>query len=230
MRNTATLSCSCREVRGLVSDVAPNTVNRVICYCDDCQAFLHKIERADLLDGQGGTDIVQFAPASVSFVQSIRPLAGTARLVALSLLLTGCAALETGVGPPSLKDARAPSANALTARPAPLMKASNVHSGAPAAPVSRGGGAGCGDQECLDRLKALLEDRERKWIGQPQSPKDHADGTRQFAYRALRGRLTCNELTLAMDEIAKAIRAFAAPVAGVASDQVARVWALDGQV
>jgi hypothetical protein len=33
-----------------------------------------------------------------------------------------------------------------------------------------------------------------------------------------------------MDEIAKAIRAFAAPVAGVASDQVARVWALDGQV
>jgi hypothetical protein len=72
-------------------------------------------------------------------------------------------------------------------------------SGAPAAPVSRGGGAGCGDQGCLDRLKALLEDRER-------------------------------ELTLAMDEIAKAIRAFAAPVAGVASDQVARVWALDGQV
>jgi hypothetical protein len=163
-------------------------------------------------------------------IRSIRPLAGTARLVALSLLLTGCAALETGVGPPSLKDAPAPSANALTARPAPLMKASNVHSGAPAAPVSRGGGAGCGDQGCLDRLKALLEDRERKWIGQPQSPKDHADGTRQFAYRALRGRLTCNELTLAMDEIAKAIRAFAAPVAGVASDQVARVWALDGQV
>jgi hypothetical protein len=83
MRNTATLSCSCREVRGLVSDVAPNTVNRVICYCDDCQAFLHKIERADLLDGQGGTDIVQFAPACVSFVQ------GTERIVGLRLTPRG---------------------------------------------------------------------------------------------------------------------------------------------
>jgi hypothetical protein len=37
-------------------------------------------------------------------------------------------------------------------------------------------------------------------------------------------------LTLAIDEIAKSIRAFAAPVAGVASDQVARVRVLDARV
>jgi hypothetical protein len=83
MRNTAALSCSCGEVRGWVGDVAPNTVNRVVCYCDDCQAFLHKLERADLLDGQGGTDIVQFAPASLSFVQ------GTERIVGLRLTPKG---------------------------------------------------------------------------------------------------------------------------------------------
>jgi len=70
--------------------------------------------------------------------------------------------------------------------------------------------------------------RERKWIGQPQSPRDHAGATRQFADRALRARLTCKELTLAIGQIAWVMRAFVAPVA--ASEQAARVWALDQQV
>jgi hypothetical protein len=77
-RNT-TLSCSCGEVRGLVTGVSPNTVNRLVCYCDDCQAFLHHLGRAELLDAQGGTDIVQIAPASLSFVQ------GEERIVGLRL-------------------------------------------------------------------------------------------------------------------------------------------------
>ena len=83
MRSSATLSCSCREVCGLVTDAAPNTVNRVVCYCDDCQAFLHKLDRADLLDDQGGTDVVQLAPASLSFVR------GTERIVGLRLTPRG---------------------------------------------------------------------------------------------------------------------------------------------
>lgn len=83
MGNTATLSCSCRGVRALVTDVAPNTVNRVVCYCDDCQAFLHQLDRADLLDGHGGTDIVQFAPAALSFVE------GKERIVGLRLTPKG---------------------------------------------------------------------------------------------------------------------------------------------
>ncbi len=47
-------------------DVSPRSVNRVLCYCDDCQAFAHHLERADLLDAHGGSDIVQVAPASLS--------------------------------------------------------------------------------------------------------------------------------------------------------------------
>jgi len=70
MRSSATLSCSCREVCGVVTDAAPNTVNRVVCYCDDCQAFLHKLDRADLLDDQGGTDVIQLAPACLTFVRA----------------------------------------------------------------------------------------------------------------------------------------------------------------
>jgi hypothetical protein len=165
-------------------------------------------------------------------IRSIRQLAGAARLVALSLLLAGCTALKTRVGPPSLKDGPVPSADASAARLPPLTNVSNVDPGrASAAPASRSaGGVGCADQGCLDRLKALLVDRERKWIGQPQSPQDHADGTRQFAYRALRASLTCKELTLAIDEIAKGMRAFVAPVPGLAADQIARVRVLDAQV
>jgi hypothetical protein len=64
MSKNAALSCSCGDVRGLVTSVSPNTVNRVVCYCDDCQAFLHHLGRAELLDAQGGTDIIQIAPAS----------------------------------------------------------------------------------------------------------------------------------------------------------------------
>jgi hypothetical protein len=83
MSQNATLSCSCRAVRGLVTNVSPGTVNRVVCYCDDCQAFLHQLGRADLLDAKGGTDIIQLAPASLSFV------AGKERIVGLRLAPRG---------------------------------------------------------------------------------------------------------------------------------------------
>lgn len=38
----------------------------MVCYCEDCQAYLHHLGRTDLLDAHGGTDIVQVAPASLS--------------------------------------------------------------------------------------------------------------------------------------------------------------------
>jgi hypothetical protein len=69
MNIQAELRCRCGEVRAVVRDPSPKTVNRVICYCDDCQAFAHQLGRADLLDVHGGTDVVQVAPASLTFVQ-----------------------------------------------------------------------------------------------------------------------------------------------------------------
>lgn len=61
------LRCRCGQVHGTLRDVSPASVNRTVCYCDDCQAFLHWLDRADLLDGLGGTDIVQVAPSSLAF-------------------------------------------------------------------------------------------------------------------------------------------------------------------
>lgn len=83
MGDQVELRCRCGEVRARVTDASPKTVTRVVCYCADCQAFAHQLGRADLLDPQGGSDIVQFAPASLTFLQ------GQHRIVGLRLTPKG---------------------------------------------------------------------------------------------------------------------------------------------
>jgi hypothetical protein len=64
-------------------DQPPRTVNRITCYCDDCQAFAHQLGRADLLNAKGGSDIVQVAPSALSFTR------GRDRIVGLRLKPNG---------------------------------------------------------------------------------------------------------------------------------------------
>jgi hypothetical protein len=97
MATNAELRCRCGEVRGLVTDASPNTVNRVTCYCDDCQAFLHHLDRTDLLNGRGGTDIVQVAPASLSFSQGRERIVGV-RLTPRGLYRWYASCCRTPVG------------------------------------------------------------------------------------------------------------------------------------
>jgi hypothetical protein len=68
--------CRCGEVRGTITNASPRTVNRVTCYCDDCQAFAHQLGRADLLNDKGGSDIVQVAPATLRFSKGQDRIAG----------------------------------------------------------------------------------------------------------------------------------------------------------
>jgi hypothetical protein len=49
-------------VRGVASEVSPSTGFRFVCYCRDCQAFARFLEREDILDAAGGTDIFQMPP------------------------------------------------------------------------------------------------------------------------------------------------------------------------
>jgi hypothetical protein len=76
MTVTADVRCRCGEVQGRLENAARDTVNRAVCYCDDCQAFLHRLGRADLLDAQGGSDIVQVAPASLAYTRGTDRIAG----------------------------------------------------------------------------------------------------------------------------------------------------------
>jgi hypothetical protein len=84
--------------------------------------------------------------------------------------------------------------------------------------------------ECMVRLKAMIDDPSRGWIGKPQSPAEYANGTRLFAYRALHSQLTCPQLTTALNEIAIAANTYRAPVQGVSAAQAKRLLALNADV
>jgi hypothetical protein len=68
------LRCRCGHVRGTASAVSPSAGFRFVCYCTDCQAFARFLERMDVLDGAGGTDIVQVAPGRVTLSAGIDAL------------------------------------------------------------------------------------------------------------------------------------------------------------
>jgi hypothetical protein len=72
-------------------------MNRVVCYCDDCQAFLHRLGRADLFDPLGGTDIIQVAPAALTFERGRERIAGL-RLTAKGLYRWYARCCKTPVG------------------------------------------------------------------------------------------------------------------------------------
>jgi hypothetical protein len=54
---------------------------------------------------------------------------------------------------------------------------------------------------CVARLRRLVADPDRSWIGRPEQPASFADGTRLFAYRALRAKLGCRDLALARADV-----------------------------
>ena len=83
MSQDAELRCRCGEVQGRVKNASPEAVTRAVCYCDDCQAYLHHLGRLDLMEEHGGTDVVQVAPSSLTFHR------GAERLVGLRLTPKG---------------------------------------------------------------------------------------------------------------------------------------------
>jgi hypothetical protein len=59
------LRCRCGHVRGVAGHIAPSAGLRFVCYCTDCQAFARLLERPDVLDAAGGTDIFQMPAGRV---------------------------------------------------------------------------------------------------------------------------------------------------------------------
>jgi Family of unknown function (DUF6151) len=62
------LRCRCGHVRGVASGVSPSNGFRFLCYCKDCWAFARFLERPDVLDPAGGTDIFQMPPGRVKLI------------------------------------------------------------------------------------------------------------------------------------------------------------------
>lgn len=73
-----TLRCRCGEFEALLA--SPAAARRAVCYCRDCRAYLHFLERGDeLLDGNGGSDVLAVQPHNVKITR------GADRLACMSL-------------------------------------------------------------------------------------------------------------------------------------------------
>lgn len=61
-RRDVALKCQCGQFQGVLENVSPRG-GRMVCYCDDCQAYAHALEKAKaILDRWGGTDIMPVLP------------------------------------------------------------------------------------------------------------------------------------------------------------------------
>jgi hypothetical protein len=92
------LRCRCGTVRGVARDAAPSKTNHCFCYCDDCQAFVHFLGRADdIFDAHGGTEITQMSQANVGFTAGMDKIAAM-RLTPYGLIRWYASCCGTPIG------------------------------------------------------------------------------------------------------------------------------------
>lgn len=63
------IQCECGKFRAQLTQFPKNTPGRIVCYCRDCQAFLNYLKRTDLMDQNGGTEIIPAYPADLKIVE-----------------------------------------------------------------------------------------------------------------------------------------------------------------
>jgi hypothetical protein len=84
--------------------------------------------------------------------------------------------------------------------------------------------------DCLAVLRAMVADPKQAWMMRAPTPMEFSNGTRLFAYRALRKTLECGKLRFADAELAWALDTFSRDVEGMDAAQRARVAALAAEV
>lgn len=90
------IQCRCAKVQGKLS--RPVRLTRTVCYCQDCQVFAHFLQQqADILNAQGGTDIIQTLPCYIHFSQGSEYLA-CVRLSPTGLLRWYTSCCQTAIG------------------------------------------------------------------------------------------------------------------------------------
>lgn len=65
--DTVTFTCRCGETHWQAPAV--KSAARLVCYCKDCQAFANHLNASHVLDENGGTEITQTSPKSVTFTK-----------------------------------------------------------------------------------------------------------------------------------------------------------------
>ncbi|MCW5641006.1 MAG: hypothetical protein KIT63_02815 [Rhodoferax sp.] len=82
MLSTLPIQCRCGSLRGTLTN--PASALRLVCYCRDCQTYARALGKGvDILDSNGGTNIVASLQQQVSFSH------GRDKLACMSLTDTG---------------------------------------------------------------------------------------------------------------------------------------------
>lgn len=68
------IQCECGQFRAKLKAFPNNTPGRLVCYCDDCQSYLHHLKRSDLLDANGGTEVIPAYPADIEILCGLEQL------------------------------------------------------------------------------------------------------------------------------------------------------------
>ena len=90
------IQCRCGTVRGGISGEGVH--NRVVCYCADCRAFARYLGRAaDVLDAQGGTEVVAITQSRLGFTEGADRLAAV-RLSEKGMIRWYAACCNTPIG------------------------------------------------------------------------------------------------------------------------------------
>lgn len=63
------IQCECGKFQAELTQFPKNTPGRLMCYCDDCQTYMHYLGRKELLDPVGGTEIIPVYPSEFKILQ-----------------------------------------------------------------------------------------------------------------------------------------------------------------
>jgi hypothetical protein len=63
------IQCNCGKFKAEIKKFDGNTPGRLVCYCDDCQNYLKKLGREDILDPYGGTEIIPVYPNHLEILE-----------------------------------------------------------------------------------------------------------------------------------------------------------------
>lgn len=75
--------CDCGTFQAELTHVPAHSPGRLVCHCRDCQSFLRKLGREDLLDPCGGTEVIPVYPGE------IRIIAGREQLICNRITANG---------------------------------------------------------------------------------------------------------------------------------------------
>ena len=71
------IQCTCGKFQVDLAAFPKSSPGRMVCYCDDCQAYMVHLGRTDLLDPAGGTEVIPLYPSDVTVVAGADQLLAT---------------------------------------------------------------------------------------------------------------------------------------------------------